>query len=137
MKETKASLQARIEELERQNKELLRLLGRSTDLHVAAGDLIIDIWERRATVRGSTVKLLPMELSVLTVLARKPGDMVSFQALREAVWGRDHPDDRRSLAVHISRLRTKLRDSGVVIVKHQRGGYSLAVSGGREVDDAD
>lgn len=73
-----------------------------------AGDLTIDIEERRVTISGNEVKLTPKEFEVLKHLARNAGKVVTHRALLSAVWGAESTEQTEYLRVCINQLRRKI-----------------------------
>lgn len=82
-------------------------------LRAVFGDLAIDsdAWEVR--LRGARVELTPTEFQILLVLAAHRGQVVAGDALVRSVWGDGWFGDDNNLAVHVSKLRRKLGESGV------------------------
>ena len=80
---------------------------------LACGELTIDIpaWEVRAGSR--IVNLTKTEFELLVVLATSPRKVVTHDDLTRTVWGDGWFGDDGNLAVHISRLRRKLGESGL------------------------
>jgi two-component system KDP operon response regulator KdpE len=73
-----------------------------------AGDLTIDIAERRVNVAGAEVKLTPKEFEVLKYLVSKAGKVVTHRALLQAVWGSQSSEQTEYLRVFINQLRRKI-----------------------------
>lgn len=62
--------------------------------------------------RTTTVRLEPQPAKALAILAGKPGDIVSRDELKTALWGDDtHVDFDRGIAYAINQVRTALGDS--------------------------
>ena len=62
---------------------------------------------------GRAVALEPQPAKALALLLSKGGEIVSREALRDAVWGQNtHVDFDRGLAYCVSQIRTALGDSG-------------------------
>jgi len=78
---------------------------------VLAGDLEVDLERYEARYRGRPLPLTTKELSLLMVLARRPGQLVRRDELAAAVWGADLWSVNRTLDVHMSALRRKLADA--------------------------
>jgi DNA-binding response OmpR family regulator len=76
------------------------------------GRLKIDFDDVRASCDGGNVKLTNKEFSLLAVLARKRGRVLTRQQLLDQVWGYSYYGDARTLDVHIRRLRQKLGSCG-------------------------
>jgi two-component system KDP operon response regulator KdpE len=77
---------------------------------ISAGELSIDLTDRRVTRAGVVVALTPKEWSLLDVLLRSPSSPVTQRDLLEAVWGPEHADEVTYLRVYVRHLRRKLED---------------------------
>lgn len=77
------------------------------------GALKIDLLAREAFVAGRALGLHPREFALLWRLADSPGEAVSPRELLSDVWRLAFRPETNSLAVHISRLRAKLRLAGI------------------------
>jgi two-component system OmpR family response regulator/two-component system response regulator CpxR len=95
---------------------------------LTAGPLLIHSGKRTAEWRGAPLDLTGTEFSLVEVLARNAGRLVSKQEISKRAFGRSlAPFDRR-IDVHISSVRQKLgsRDDGQPWIKSVRGqGYQL------------
>jgi two-component system response regulator QseB len=88
------------------------------------GSLVIDPLSRQVTSQGRAVELSPREFDVLQALARRPGAVLSRQALEEAIYGWDEEPASNAVEVHVHHLRRKL---GADLITNIRGvGYRLA-----------
>jgi DNA-binding response OmpR family regulator len=76
------------------------------------GQLRIDFADFRVSCAGAPVKLTNKEFSLLSLLAKNVGRVVTRQRLLDDVWGYEHYGDMRTLDVHIRRLRQKLDACG-------------------------
>jgi DNA-binding response OmpR family regulator len=93
------------------------------------GDLRIDRAARTATVAGELVALSNREFDVLSTLAERPNQVVSFNELYERVWG--YPNMRgRSADSHIQRVREKLAAAGSTVEIHGVRGIGRRLSPG-------
>ena len=72
------------------------------------GDLEVDQLRRRVTMRGTEIKLTPIEYKVLTTLVRHAGKVVTHQQLLREVWGPSHDDQSHYVRVYMAHLRHKL-----------------------------
>jgi DNA-binding response OmpR family regulator len=92
------------------------------------GPLTLDLLQREAFVAGRPTGLHPREFLLLWRLAEEPGAAVSPQALRRDVWRMAFRPETNSLAVHVSRLRAKLRTAGLdgLVASLGDGTYRLA-----------
>ncbi len=94
---------------------VLRLaqLAQSLPRYRLHGPIKLDLLLREAFVAGRAVGLHPREFALLWRLAETPGEAVSAAELLYDVWRLSFRPETNSLAVHVSRLRAKLRTSGV------------------------
>src|SRR5664280_3859090 len=73
------------------------------------GDLIVDLSSKTVTPpAGDPIRLTPTEWSLLELLIRNPGKLMTQRDLLTRVWGPDHPRDNDYLRVYLARLRRKL-----------------------------
>lgn len=91
------------------------------------GALQIDLLRRDGFVASRGLGLHPREFALLWRLADNPGEAVSPRELLSDVWRLAFRPETNSLAVHISRLRAKLRMAGIdgVIETLTDGAYRL------------
>jgi two-component system response regulator CpxR len=104
------------------------------DTMLRSGPLQLDPAARTVLQDGRRVELTDVEFSMLEVLLRSPGKVVTREELAINVLGRKFNPFDRSLDMHISRLRRKLGGNGMDddLVKTVRGtGYQLAVQSGQ------
>lgn len=94
---------------------------------ISAGELSLDLTTRRVTRSGMDVDLTPIEFSLLELLLRYAGQVVTRKMLCEHVWGFNWDGTTNVIEVHINRLRNKLdRGRDVSVIKTVRGrGYAL------------
>ncbi|MCA9859947.1 MAG: response regulator transcription factor [Thermomicrobiales bacterium] len=76
------------------------------------GLLTIELESQRAHFQGVELSLSRKEFGLLRELALSPGLVFSRQQLLDAVWGTDIFVDERTIDVHMSWLRTKIRSVG-------------------------
>lgn len=95
---------------------------------VRSGDLVVDLAARTLRVADVEVAVTRTEFDVLAVLCARPGESVSREEILDAVWGDALLAASRSLGVHVSQLRAKLRRPAVI--ETVRGyGYRFDTSG--------
>jgi DNA-binding response OmpR family regulator len=75
---------------------------------LVVGAIVIDFERREVTASSGPLSLTPVELEILVTLARRKGGAVTRDALVEAALDPAQDSSRRTLDVHISRLRNKL-----------------------------
>ncbi len=98
--------------------------GESMDV----GPLRIDLARRNVTLDGSELRLTPREFELLAHFAAQPERIFTRDQLLSTLWGYDYEGDARTVDVHISWLRRKLRGrDGHDWFRTVRGvGYALA-----------
>jgi DNA-binding response OmpR family regulator len=72
------------------------------------GAVILDPQERRCEVRGQPVTLTPKEFDLLHFLMAHQGEVLSRDALLDAVWDDEFYGYPATVTVHIRRLREKI-----------------------------
>jgi DNA-binding response OmpR family regulator len=90
-----------------------------------AGGITLDEACREVTVKGAKIELTGTEFNILRLLISKKGQVLSRDAIMDAVWGEEKIIVDRAVDVHITHLRQKLGHAGRSI-KNVRGvGYKL------------
>jgi two-component system OmpR family response regulator len=115
-----SELLARVEALNRRST-----IKPSVNMEV--GPLTLDLATRRVTSSGVDVDLTPTEFSILEMLMRHTGQVVTRTMLCESLWESDWEGTTNVIEVHINRLRTKLqRGTKEPLIHTVRGrGYVL------------
>jgi two-component system response regulator MtrA len=106
----------------------LRRPNLSASERFVVGAIVVDLERREVTLAGSPVSLTPVELEILSVLARRKGAAVTREALVEAALDPAQDSSRRTLDVHISRLRNKLGEHAEQLQTVWGIGYRLSES---------
>jgi two-component system, OmpR family, copper resistance phosphate regulon response regulator CusR len=89
------------------------LLRRSTGRpqgSLRMADLEIDLLRHRATRAGQRLDLTSKEFLLLTLLARRPGEVLSRTLIAESVWDMNFDSDTNVVDVNVRRLRSKVDD---------------------------
>lgn len=73
-------------------------------------DLEIDLLRHRATRDGQRIELTSKEFQLLSLFARRAGEILSRTAIAEAVWDMNFDSDTNVVDVHVRRLRAKMDD---------------------------
>jgi DNA-binding response OmpR family regulator len=111
------------EELLARVKVRLRERGTSETTTLEAGDVVLDLRTRRATVKGREVELSAREFTLAEMLFRHRGQVVSRQQVLSHVWGYDFDPGSNVVDVYVGYLRRKL---GRDLIETVRGmGYRL------------
>jgi two-component system OmpR family response regulator/two-component system copper resistance phosphate regulon response regulator CusR len=97
---------------------------------LTAADLTLDLATRRVHRGGKEVDLTPTEFSLLELLMRHAGGVVTRKMLCEHLWQADWEGETNVIEVHVTRLRKKLdRDGSEPTIQTVRGrGYALRTS---------
>ncbi len=98
--------------------------GRTPEV-LRISDLEIDFTRQRATRSGSRLDLTSKEFSLLSLLARHAGQVVTRTEISEQVWEMNFESESNVVDVHVRRLRAKLDDPfPVKLIRTVRGaGY--------------
>jgi two-component system copper resistance phosphate regulon response regulator CusR len=98
---------------------------------MSLGDLELDPVRRRAQRAGQRLELTPQEFSLLYVLLRHRGEVLSRTELTEQIWDMNFDSDSNVVEVAVRRLRMKLDDPFPEKLLHTvRGmGYVLELRG--------
>jgi two-component system KDP operon response regulator KdpE len=96
-----------------------------------SADLVVDHAARTVMVRGEAVKLTPTEYTLLELLARNAGKVLTHTYLLTQVWGPAFAEETQTLRVFIGQLRKKIeRDPATprIILTESGVGYRLTDS---------
>ncbi|MDB5947173.1 MAG: Two-component system response regulator [Ramlibacter sp.] len=91
------------------------------------GDLELDLARRKATREGRRIDLTAKEITLLALLIRRQGEVLSRTVLAEQVWDMNFDSNTNAVDVAIRRLRAKMDDPfEVKMLRTVRGmGYVL------------
>lgn len=90
------------------------------------GDAVVNIAERKAWLSETEVELTNREFELLEVLIKNRNIALSRQKLLDLVWGYDYVGDTRTVDVHITKLRKKLKLENYIKTVYKLG-YRLEV----------
>jgi two-component system alkaline phosphatase synthesis response regulator PhoP len=90
----------------------------------------LEIWPENylATLEGENIPLTGKEFDLLHIFLARPNQVFSREYLLEKVWGYQASGDTRTVDVHISNLRSKLKTLGPIIESVRGIGYRFASS---------
>jgi two-component system KDP operon response regulator KdpE len=98
-----------MEELLARVRSAIRRAGAGeSSLVVVAGDVRLDVTERRATRGEEEVRLTPTEWHIVEVLAQRRGRLVRQAELLHEVWGPGYDRETNYLRVYLAQIRRKL-----------------------------
>ena len=116
----------RFEELLARVRVRLREEGTAEQTVLREGGVALDLRTRRATVAGRTVELSAREFTMLEVLMRHAGQVLSREQLLSHVWGYDFDPGSNVVDVYVGYLRRKLGKERIATVR----GMGYALDGG-------
>jgi two-component system response regulator TctD len=111
-------LEARIRVLLRRN------VGEATD-HLVCGDLAIDRSSRTAFIAGRPIEMTRRELTLLEILATRPGRIFGKHELVDRLFGFDDTPSSNAIEQYVGRVRKKLSGSNVQIRTLRGLGYQM------------
>lgn len=79
-----------------------------TELHFS--DLTIDLVSRTVRKKDDSIKLTATEYSLLSLLARNEGKVLTHQFLLTQIWGQHYHEQSQYLRVFVGQLRKKIED---------------------------
>jgi two-component system copper resistance phosphate regulon response regulator CusR len=91
-------------------RSLLRRSPLSQQDTVRVCDLELDIVRHRASRAGTRLDLTPKEFALLSLFARREGEVLSRTLIAEQVWDMNFNSDTNVVDVHVRRLRAKVDD---------------------------
>ena len=103
--------------------------ARSTGNVITYGDWIIDREARTLTAKGKPVLLTRTEYEVVELLALHPNKVFTKHELYEMAWNEPYSVDDSTLNVHISNIRSKLKESGTETYIQTIWGLGFKLSG--------
>jgi two-component system OmpR family response regulator len=96
------------------------------DAVLSNGGLTLDLTTRRVQHHGKEIDLTPIEFSILVMLLRHAGQVVTRHMLCERLWDADWEGTTNVIEVHMTRLRKKLDKCEPSLIQTVRGrGYAL------------
>jgi two-component system alkaline phosphatase synthesis response regulator PhoP len=124
---SRPELLARIEAVLRRGRRESRDQGERQE-RLQLDHIEIDVARREVRIDGEPVHLTTKEFDLLAHMAAHPGRIFTREQLLARIWGYDYAGDERTVDVHVSWLRGKLRSSnGHNYFRTVRGvGYAFA-----------
>ncbi len=95
------------------------------------GRLEVDLAARTVIVKGEEVKLTPTEYSLLRLLVRNAGKVVTHRQILKEVWGPNYVEQTHYLRVYMAHLREKIEadpSRPELLVTEPGVGYRLLAS---------
>ena len=79
---------------------------------ISVRGLVINKREHKCILNERLLSLTPIEFEIVWYLCEHLGDVVSSEALFEAIWREKYMDNNNTVMAHIGRIREKMHDSG-------------------------
>ena len=123
---SRPELLARIEALLRRQRT--EAIGDEPSERIQLGEIRVDVGRRLVTIGERSLHLTTKEFDLLAFMASHPGRIFTRDQLLARIWGYDYAGDGRTVDVHVSWLRSKLREAdGRAHFRTVRGvGYAFA-----------
>lgn len=119
------------EELIRRIKAVLKRCGikvRAVELVYQIGKYVFHTENNTLTIDGAEIKLTRKESKTLALLCAYENELLSKKVLMQHIWEDDNYFNKRSLDVHMCRLRNYLKMDKRISIETRRGlGYSLVI----------
>lgn len=119
-------------ELLAQVRTLLRRSGQKLSETLRIADLEVDLLRHVAARGGKRLDLTPKEFSLLALLARRPGDVLSRALIADQVWDMNFDSETNVVDVHIGRLRAKVDGPAQTKLIHTVRGMGYVLREGEE-----
>ena len=84
--------------------------GTSDNTYLTFGDLTIDLTNHIVRKANEIIKLTSTEYSLLTILAKNEGKVLTHQYILKEVWGMGYIEQTQYLRVFVAQLRKKIED---------------------------
>ena len=113
-------------ELEARARVLMRRRsgGEPTNI-ITCGDVVLDRANRNVRIGNREIQLKRREMSLLEILASRPGRIFGKQELLDHLFGFDEAPDQNAIELYVARLRKKLDGAASRIVTVRGLGYKL------------
>lgn len=76
----------------------------------SVGELIVDFEKRIIFIKGEKIHLTPNEYSLITLLAKNAGKVITTSVILKEIWGVNYGSDTQALRALMSGLRRKIED---------------------------
>lgn len=92
---------------------------------IEINQLIIDLKTKEVFIGGEVIAFTKTEFELLSLLAGNPGTLYSRERIIERLWKETPYITERTIDVHITRIRKKLGDYGLLITSRTGYGYQF------------
>jgi two-component system response regulator TctD len=112
-------------ELEARARALLRRSAGESTNQLVCGQVTIDRGSRAVRINGTPIELTRRELTLLEILAARPGRIFGKDELVDQLFGFDDEPSANAVEQYVARLRKKLAGSGAEIRTLRGLGYQI------------
>jgi two-component system, OmpR family, response regulator TctD len=112
-------------ELEARARALLRRSAGESTNQLVCGQVTIDRGSRAVAINGTPIDLTRRELTLLEILAARPGRIFGKDELVDQLFGFDDEPSSNAVEQYVARLRKKLAGSGTEIRTLRGLGYQI------------
>lgn len=105
---------------------LRRSQGKKSPLLVI-GNLSVNTKAYKVTIKDKPVKMTPREIELLAFLIMNKGEVVTRDAVLDAVWGEDYYGDVRAVDTLIARVRSKIPEVPANVSFHSVYGVGYSI----------
>lgn len=112
-------------ELEARARALLRRQAGGASNEIRVGDLVVDRVARSVRIGSREVILKRRELTLLEILASRPGRVFTKEELLDRLFGFDEAPSANAVELYVGRLRRKLEGARAEVVTLRGLGYRL------------
>lgn len=108
--------------------QYLEMKGSDEETSFSNGELTIDYTSAQVKFKGKEIHLMPIEYSLICLLAQNVGKVLTHQFILDKVWVNAIESDVASLRVYMASLRKKIEgteDKGKYIQTHIGIGYRM------------
>jgi two-component system response regulator TctD len=99
---------------------------------IMMGNLSVDLESRQVTVAGALLAIRLREATILELLVRRQGSVVTRRLIESQLFGVSDDSDSNAIDVYVHRLRRHLADSGANVQIHTIRGVGFMISQTRE-----
>lgn len=112
-------------ELEARARALMRRQAGGASNEIRVGDLVVDRRSRAVRIGQREVSLKRRELTLLEILASRPGKVFTKEELLDQLFGFDEAPGSNAIELYVGRLRRKLEGARAEVVTLRGLGYRL------------
>jgi len=95
-----------------------------------SGGLVVDQTARVVTVNDEEVKLTATEYSILALMIRHAGRVLTHNFIMKEIWGIHYGDNFQTLRVHVAQIRRKIEQNPSIpqlLITEPGVGYRLKI----------